>query len=432
MSVKNAVSAETEGSLYWMAPEVLNGGAATTKSDVYAFGITLWEIFSRQDPYAGANPLAVASRVRTDATYRPTIPPSVPTAVGMLIKACWAHDPVDRPAMKDVHKTLEGLMSNNAAHGSSRSVSQARAKAPTGDVTLLFSDVENSTVLWDEVPLLMRDALAVHNRIIRSLMQKHSGYEVKTEGDSFMIAFATVRAAVTFATEVQVALLNADWPEALLQHSAAALQRDLSTQKLLYRGLRVRMGIHAGKPHCQLDVTTRRFDYLGPDVNKAARIEGLARGGQILVSSAVVKGLGAAAHSATYSVITAGTVKLKGINEPETVSSIVPADIQRVFLHLDDGAHSGSRSKFASSGASTNWGTAPQLNKKGDKEGEDYHDKVTNMMATNRWLIKFDEIQLGQVIGMGSYGEVIHTYPPFVSPFEQGKNMKGKKKKKNQ
>eukprot|EP00198_Chlamydomonas_reinhardtii_P007848 XP_001697185.1 predicted protein [Chlamydomonas reinhardtii] len=91
------------------------------------------------------------------------------------------------------------------------------------DTTLLITDVQNSTVLWEALPVAVMDTvLKIHHGLIRAVLSKHDGYESATEGDSFILAFATPQSAMDFATECQVALLKADWPPALLDHPDGA------------------------------------------------------------------------------------------------------------------------------------------------------------------------------------------------------------------
>lgn len=157
------------------------------------------------------------------------------------------------------------------------------AKAPTGRIALVFTDVQGSTALWDAIPDAMREALAVHNELMRATLAEAKGYEVKTEGDAFMIAFGDPLSAAAFCLATQERLLDAPWPAALLAASDAREERSASGA-VLYRGLRVRMGIHVGEPEPRVDPLTARMDYFGPHVNRAARVSGSAHGGQIVVS----------------------------------------------------------------------------------------------------------------------------------------------------
>ena len=113
--------------------------------------------------------------------------------------------------------------------------------APTGTVALVFTDVQGSTRLWERCPDDMGRALDVHNRVLRALIAEHGGYEVKTQGDSFMVAFASVVTAVRWCLEAQRALLEAPWPEVLLDEPDARVEQ--GPHGLLHRGLRVRMGV---------------------------------------------------------------------------------------------------------------------------------------------------------------------------------------------
>ena len=81
--------------------------------------------------------------------------------------------------------------------------------APTGVVTLVFTDVQGSTVLWDRVPDGMRRALVLHDTIMRETLSAAKGYEVKTEGDAFMVAFASATAAVRWCLRAQEKLMAA-------------------------------------------------------------------------------------------------------------------------------------------------------------------------------------------------------------------------------
>src|SRR5512140_2338104 len=89
-------------------------------------------------------------------------------------------------------------------------------EAPSGTVALVFTDIQGSTLLWERCSVGMRAALDIHDRILRALLVSTSGYEVKTQGDSFMVAFPSVADAVRWCLDVQEVLLDAPWPQELL------------------------------------------------------------------------------------------------------------------------------------------------------------------------------------------------------------------------
>ena len=88
--------------------------------------------------------------------------------------------------------------------------------APVGAVTLVFTDVEGSTPLWESHPDDMRVALQTHDQIMRETLARHQGYEMRTEGDAFKAAFSDPAAAISWCMEVQQALHSAQWPPGLL------------------------------------------------------------------------------------------------------------------------------------------------------------------------------------------------------------------------
>jgi len=156
--------------------------------------------------------------------------------------------------------------------------------APQGEVSLVFTDIKNSTVLWETYPVAMQSAIKMHNEVMRRQLRIIGGYEVKTEGDAFMVAFPTVTSALLWAFTLQSQLLEVQWPQEIL-NSVHGEEMSDADGNVIFRGLSVRMGIHWGRPVCEIDPVTRRMDYFGPMVNRAARIEGVADGGQICVST---------------------------------------------------------------------------------------------------------------------------------------------------
>ncbi|PNH00256.1 Adenylate cyclase, partial [Tetrabaena socialis] len=100
-----------------------------------------------------------------------------------------------------------------------------RSDAPgaSSKTTLLITDIEGSTQLWEELPaVVMGYALRLHHSCIRRILVRHRGYESATEGDSFVLAFFGPDAALAFAMEAQQELLGQDWPAQLLATEACA------------------------------------------------------------------------------------------------------------------------------------------------------------------------------------------------------------------
>jgi class 3 adenylate cyclase len=140
--------------------------------------------------------------------------------------------------------------------------------APDGTITILFSDIEGSTAMTERLgDQRWLDVLREHNRVVREHVAAHGGYEVKSQGDGFMIAFQSARRALQCAIAIQ---------RAFELHAPAD-------------GLRVRIGLHVG------EVVKEADDFFGKNVILAARIAAQAAGGEILVS-ALVKEL---THSAS-------------------------------------------------------------------------------------------------------------------------------------
>jgi adenylate cyclase len=156
--------------------------------------------------------------------------------------------------------------------------------APTGEVSLVFTDIKNSTLLWETYPIAMRSAIKMHNELMRRQLRIIGGYEVKTEGDAFMVAFRTVTSALLWCFTIQSQLLEVQWPQEIL-NSVNGQEVVDPDGNVIFRGLSVRMGIHWGMPVCEVDPVTKRMDYFGPMVNRASRISSVADGGQITVSS---------------------------------------------------------------------------------------------------------------------------------------------------
>jgi predicted ATPase/class 3 adenylate cyclase len=166
------------------------------------------------------------------------------------------------------------------------------ASPPTGTVTFLFTDIEDSTKMWERSPQAMQAALVRHDEILRLAMEEHGGYVFKTVGDAFCCAFSTAPDALEAALEAQRLLLEERWAE--------------STP------LRVRMALHIGAAE------ERDGDYFGPPVNRVARLLSAAHGGQVLLSAATHE-MVRDQLPARMSLAQLGEHRLKDLFRPERV-----------------------------------------------------------------------------------------------------------------
>ncbi len=157
-----------------------------------------------------------------------------------------------------------------------------RSDLPSGTVTFLFTDVEGSTRLLHELGAeAYASALAEHRRVLRQAFQAQAGVEVDTHGDAFFVAFPTAPGALAAVREMQAGLV--------------------------FGPIRVRMGLHTGTPFLAEE------GYVGPDVNRAARIAASGHGGQVLVSASTASLLG------TDGLRDLGEHRLKDLSAPERI-----------------------------------------------------------------------------------------------------------------
>ncbi|KAH8607052.1 Periplasmic binding protein Adenylate and Guanylate cyclase catalytic domain [Trypanosoma vivax] len=204
-------------------------------------------------------------------------------------------------------------------------------KVLTAPVTLVFTDIESSTAQWAANPQLMPDAVATHHRLIRALIARHGCYEVKTIGDSFMIACKSAFAAAQLVQDIQRQFLEYDWGTDAIDECYRALEEERAEEdpeyvpatarlepevyRRLWNGLRVRAGVHAGLCDIRHDEVTKGYDYYGGTSNTAARTESVAHGGQVLLTRAAYMALSASERE-QLDVTPLGTVPLRGVPVP--------------------------------------------------------------------------------------------------------------------
>src|ERR1043166_4820170 len=164
---------------------------------------------------------------------------------------------------------------------------------PSGMVTFLFTDIEQSTRRWEEDAGAMRAALAAHDATLRQAIEDHGGWLFKHTGDGVLAAFASARPAI---------------------EAAIAAQRQLQ--------LPVRMGI------CTGEIERRGDDYFGPALNRSARMMAAAHGGQIVVAAST------AALVDDVALIDLGEFRLRDLAQPQRLFQVEAEGLQQNFPRL--------------------------------------------------------------------------------------------------
>ena len=181
------------------------------------------------------------------------------------------------------------------------------SSASSGTVTCLFTDIEGSTRLLQEIQDLYPEVIALEERILRDVFAGYNGHVVSTAGDGFFVTFQTASDAVGAAVEGHRLLAKAEWPGNCT--------------------VKVRMGIHSG------EVLRREDQYFGEAVHEAARVMGAGHGGQTLISS-TTKDLLAGSLPERTSLLDLGEHRLKDLRAPRRIFQVTDSSLQAEFPKL--------------------------------------------------------------------------------------------------
>ena len=174
---------------------------------------------------------------------------------------------------------------------------------PTGTVTLLLADIEGSTRIWESKPDRMATALATMDQVLVEVVRDNNGVcpVAQGEGDSFVVAFARPADGVACALALQRAALSL---------------------------IRLRIGVHTG------EVLLRDSgNYMGPTINRAARLRELAHGGQTLLSGATSDLVSESLPTQTW-LTELGSHALRDLTRPEHVAQLCHPDLHNDFPPL--------------------------------------------------------------------------------------------------
>ena len=325
------------GSLHYMSPEQLNGQELTPQSDVFALGTILIYATTGRAPFAADTVPAVINQILND-------PPDLDPLTGDLraiIGDCLAKAPGSRPRASDLVARFSHLEAgpdaaviaapvpvpapaavavpepSPAASGEPERPAPEPSQAAAinvGLATLLFTEIEGSVRLWEADRDAMAAASARHDDIVRAQVEASGGHVFKAMGEAHRAVFADPLAALSAAVAIQRAVAVEPWPSSL--------------------PIRVCMALHSGA------YAERDGDYVGPVVNRAARLLDVGHGGQVLVTAAVYALL-AERLPAGIAFRDLGEQRLRDLGRAERVFQVTGAGLAEEFgvlRSLDDPA----------------------------------------------------------------------------------------------
>ncbi len=342
------------GTLDYVAPEQLGGQPVDGRADQYALACAAFEMLAGSPPFHQEDAMAVMyAHVSQPPPLLTSQRPDLPAAADQVLARGLAKAPAGRYAScREFADALRGSLGlppyaqdPGAVSGPSGQAGRAAgiqtailsgphaeqdeqdgaarpdtgpgqsgpglaetvAELPTGTLTMLFSDIEGSTVLVRRLGERYGEALSAQRTLLRAAFRSFGGRELSTEGDSFFVVFESASAAVSCCVAGQRALAGYDWPDGAT--------------------VRVRMGLHSGEP------TRHEDNYVGLDVHRAARIAAAAHGGQVVLSDAT-RHLVESRLAADVSLRDLGWHRLKDIEAPEHIYQLVVAGLPDRFPSL--------------------------------------------------------------------------------------------------
>jgi class 3 adenylate cyclase len=293
------------GTPFWMAPELLRGESANNAAtDVYSFGIILYEVYSRKDPYEGENAEDVLLLVADKSVRkRPPAPRNIPPQVLSLVTDCLEDEPDKRPTFEELDTRLKRVDVKNTDPGQDTKkaglislfdifphhIAQALQEGRTPEaehrdvVTIFFCDIVGFTNISSMLPpRKIADLLDRLYTKFDALSQKHDVFKVETIGDSYM--------AVTNLVKDQPDDHVKRIAEFAIATIAAANGTYIDLEDHSKGFVNIRVGFHSGSIVADV-VGTRnpRYCLFGDAVNTASRMESNSKVNRIHCSSAAAE-----------------------------------------------------------------------------------------------------------------------------------------------
>eukprot|EP00002_Diphylleia_rotans_P037712 TRINITY_DN8454_c0_g1_i2.p1 TRINITY_DN8454_c0_g1~~TRINITY_DN8454_c0_g1_i2.p1 ORF type:complete len:705 (+),score=133.98 TRINITY_DN8454_c0_g1_i2:313-2427(+) len=364
------------GSLLWMAPEIVEENECTWHADVYSYGIIIWEVFSRKEPYEGEDAMAVAMRVSLQS-YRPPMPEGGMITADMerMMKECWSQEKTKRPPFSLIVSQINSMKSSirlTSGSTSKRSASiteRTTREQPSGIFAIVYLGIDMASDLWDLDGEMVSMIIQEYYQIIQKGCSIYTGYESDVNADNILLGFSDILNALEFADFVDSKMLEVKWPE---RWDNIWPTKTISHEnQYLFRGPRIKTTIHWGEPRSQQYEGQRNVKYTGRDVDLCLSLWKLAVGGQILLSSKAHEALKSQGfRQELYAILEIKSLSLADSGESESIFQIISNKKKERVSHFD-----------------------LDLHRNGHKEAD--------------WQVAFEQISVSNTsLGSGSYGTV--------------------------
>jgi predicted ATPase/serine/threonine protein kinase/DNA-binding CsgD family transcriptional regulator len=309
---------QTLGTIAYTAPEQIQGHPSPA-SDQYTLGVMVYEWLSGEYPFSGSVIQIANQHLSAPPPSLCTKVPTISSAIEQVVLKALAKDLELRFASVQVFAmALEeasrgetpgrtGFVPSSGQSDEDEPMRSSLLDLPRGTVTLLFTDIEGSTHLLEQLRDRYAPVLAECRHLLRAAFQRWSGHEIDTQGDAFFVAFARASDAVAASVDAQRLLASHSWPEGVV--------------------VRIRMGLHTGEPLLTPE------GYVGLDVHRAARIMSAGHGGQVLLSQATCN-LVEQDLADDVSLRDMGEHRLKDLGRPKRLFQMVISDLTADFPPL--------------------------------------------------------------------------------------------------
>ncbi|MBS1138171.1 MAG: pknB 7, partial [Proteobacteria bacterium] len=275
------------GTLEYASPEQLRGGEGLdARSDIFSFGAIVCEAVSGRNPLRKSSPMETVSATLSGAAVSLPQLEAAPSFLNHIVRKMLEKNPDDR------YQSVRDLMADlRLVRADSVSAPGRRLAA------IMFTDMVSYSAVAGQNETLAMELLHEHRRLLRPVFARHSGQEIKTVGDAFLVEFMSAVQATECAVEIQT----------LLSERNATVEAN--------RRIQVRIGLHLG------DVIHEQNDVFGDGVNIASRIQPFAEPGGVCVSEDVANQV---RNKVRFPVVRlADSPHLKGVERPVQIFRIV-------------------------------------------------------------------------------------------------------------